>query len=215
MTNGLGRLYRPDARDALYPMRALLTGTSPRTFRHWWAQGWWGDQGETPQCVAYAWTHWLVDGPVTTANPLLTPAALYRQAQQEDEWPGDSYDGTSVRAGAKVLQDLGVIREYRWAATAADVVDTLLERGPVVFGSDWYDGMFTPDSKGFIWMTGRVRGGHAYVLDGVNVKTGVVTIKNSWGRSWGQRGFARMTIDTMAYLLERDGEACIAVENPG
>lgn len=122
----LGRIYIPDERDAKYPLAkalAVAPAKSSGTPKYWWAQGWWGDQGDKPQCVAYSWMHWVEDGPVThfykdrdfdpvylnenraeKHQSLFAPEAIYNAAQKIDEWPGEDYDGTSVRAGAKSLK---------------------------------------------------------------------------------------------------------------
>ena len=72
--------------------------------------------------------------------------------------------------------------------------------------------MFFPNKKGKITATGSDMGGHAYLLDGVNTKTGLLRIKNSWGRDWGKKGFAYISIDDMDMLLQDYGEACLAEE---
>lgn len=216
----LGRVYDPDERDLAYPMAAVVPAATPRTWRYWWASGWWGDQGLTPRCVAYAWLHKVADGPRTTLRtpgvdrvPALEPRELYCAAQEIDPWDGDCddprYDGTSVRAGAKVLQRAGVIQGYRWAWDADTVVRTLLEVGPVIVGSAWYEDMTRPGPGSRIRPTGAYQGGHAYVLNGVNVDRGVVRVKNSWGRAWGRRGYAWLGIDDLATLLTDRGEACL------
>jgi hypothetical protein len=210
-----GRLQAPDARDQNYPMRTLLPiEASVRTFRYWNQSQWYGDQGPTPQCVGYAWAHWLEDGPTTQRGtaPIVAPERIYHGAQDVDEWPGIDYEGTSVRAGAKVLQGLGFIQNYYWGFTLEEVVQCLLDRGPVVVGTNFYVRMLTPDPAGFVQIGGAIVGGHAYVLNGVNTKAAVVRLKNSWGRSWGSGGSALITFDDMARLLSEDGEACIAVE---
>lgn len=214
---GFGRLYAPDPRD--YPLSARLATVPPstRSHRYWNAEGWWGDQDGTSQCVAFAWTHWVEDGPVTHEGrpPILDPGDLYDEAQRVDEWPGEDYDGTSVRAGAKVLKMLDLISEYRFASSVGEVVKTLLELGPVVAGTAWVQGMMEPDAEGFVEVTGSSVGGHAYKLDGVNVKRGVLRLKNSWGQGWGRRGHAFIAIEDFEKLLRQDGEACLATEVGG
>jgi len=125
---------------------------------------------------------------------------------------GNSYDGTSVRAGAKILQRLGVISEYRWASTLDDVVQAVLHLGPVVVGTWWYSDMFTPDSNGVITATGTKSGGHAYVINGVNLNKKQFRIKNSWGRGWGKKGHAYISFSDFDKLLKDWGEACMAFE---
>lgn len=219
---GLGRVIVPDERDAAFPMSAVVPAASERGYRYWNPSGIWLDQGATPQCVAFAWTHWLEDGPVTRPEtehggdvPVVNPAEVYAEAQTIDEWPGEDYDGTSVRAGAKVLQQLGYIGEYRWASDLDTVVRALLEVGPVVVGTWWYDSMFTPRDDYLVIDDGAAKvGGHAYLLNGVNVKDRKLRIKNSWGRRWADDGTAWMTFDTFEALLSDWGEACLAVEIP-
>ena len=210
-----GRLLAHDARDASFPMMALLPAApSPRRYRYWNANGAWLDQGEEPHCVGYAWVHWLEDGPVSQPGvaPIVNPSALYDEAQRLDEWEGENYDGTSVRAGVKALFGRGFIRSYHWASSVQEIVQALLEVGPVVMGTNWYMGMLSTDEAGFLRVAGGLVGGHAYVLNGVNVEAGIVRIKNSWSRAWGTNGHALLTIADLATLLADEGEACLAVE---
>ena len=213
--HGLGRLPAADERDHNYPLRALVRGRQERISRRWWTSPLQLDQGTTPQCVAYSWLHWLAAGPVTQRplkDPELPPEALYRRAQEVDEWPGIEYDGTSVRAGAKVLQSLGYVANYHWALTFDDLVTGLLNVGPMVVGTNWYESMFEPTDQGFIGVGGGNVGGHAYLLYGVNTINETIFLKNSWGSQWGLNGKARMKFSAMRQLLAEDGEACIATE---
>lgn len=214
----LGRRFSPDDRDKQFSVRSRLTlGPHVSTRHYWWAHGWWGDQGATPRCVAYAWTHWLEDGPTKHPGPppVVDPGVLYHEAQLLDEWPGEDYDGTSVRAGAKALQARGLISGYEWATTLDEVINTLLQVGPLVVGTNWYSTMFNPDEAGFIHVGGYVEGGHAYLLDGVSTSAEYFRMKNSWGRSWGNQGFALISFADFERLLREDGEAALAVEVGG
>lgn len=217
----LGRLVSEDTRDQRFPMSAMLRSAPARTrpARYWNQSQWWGDQGNMPHCVAFAWMHWLEDGPIThraLPAPMILPRELYCQSQQVDEWYGDCsnprYDGTSVRAGAKVLQGMGLIRSYGWAWDVDTMVQALLTRGPVVVGTWWYESMFHPGKNGFVNIAGRRVGGHAYLANGVNVKRRVIRFKNSWGRTWGKSGNFWMTFDDTARLIREQGEVCLAEE---
>lgn len=224
---GLGRHEAPDSRDNGYratdapPADDTATRLAvARGWRYWWPQGWWGDQGATPQCVAYSWLHLLEDGPVTHAPrapetpPLADPAPFYAECQLNDEWSGVDYDGTSVRAGAKVAQRHRHIGAYLWAFDVDQVTDCLLRKGPVIAGTVWLNSMFWPRADGRLRVdpdSGEA-GGHAYKLDGVNTATRRFRLKQSWGRSWGRNGFAYVGYDDLAWLLAHGGECCMPTE---
>jgi len=203
-----GRLSIPDARDNEYPIRRTAGKRKSRT---WYAKGWWGDQRTTPRCVAYAWLNWVSDCrlPRGSRAPYLPPGTLYHEAQQMDDWPGTDYDGTTVRAGAAALVARGILTEYCWARTAADIVSTLLERGPLVVGTTWKLGMSTPDARGRIRVEGPDLGGHAYMLNAIDLPNKRLRIKNNWGPQYGQNGHAWVDLGAWLELWDReDGEAC-------
>jgi len=215
----LGRIIKIDERDNKYLIKSLLPKKTPNIkYKYWWTNGWWGNQGNTPQCVAYSWTHWLAAGPITQKSSRkggkfpIDPNYLYNEAQKIDAWVGEDYDGTSVRAGAKILKLNGFINSYSWAWDIDTLISTLLTTGPVVVGTWWYNDMFYPNKKGIIKVNGNKLGGHAYLLDGINTDKQLIRIKNSWGREWGHNGFAYISFDDMNTLIQEQGEICLAVE---
>ena len=221
INEGFGRVEKPDPRDKDFPISKILSedNVPDITEKYWWANGWWGNQGKTTQCVAYSWVHWIEDGPViqdsieNRPKPIYEPKNLYDLCQENDRWEGEAYNGTSVRAGAKILKHVGVISEYRWAEDINDVINTLKALGPMVVGTRWYSEMTHPNPKtSIINPRGKPAGGHAYILNGIDTELGLIRIKNSWGRQWGREGHAFISIDNFAGLLKNGGEACIAKE---
>ena len=165
----LGRLPAPDARDQKFLLPNLRAEAAPVNYRYWDCYGVL-DQKDTPQCVGYAVWNWLASGPVKNV-PKFTPEWLYHQAQHNDEWPGEDYDGTSGRGAFKVLKSLGYVSSYSWATAAEPVINWLLTKGPVCVGTNWYRDMFTPDRKGFLEPAGPIEGGHEWLLIGANRAT--------------------------------------------
>jgi hypothetical protein len=180
------------------------------------------DQGGTSQCVAYAWLHFFHDLPYPHKSPvpLIKPQKLYNLARKRDEWPGEDYEGSSVRGGIQAALELIQEKfeiEYRWVLPDSpnileQVVTTVLEVGPMVLGTNWYEDMLEPDNHNFVHASGEIVGGHAYVISGVNVKKKKFRIQNSWGREWGDNGCAWIDFYNLEALIAEDGEACIAVE---
>ncbi len=219
--NRLGRIHIEDKRDKMFLMSSIIPKELPGiNYKYWWPSGWWGDQGEYPHCVGYSWTHWLASGHITQKrsrklDPLgrpFDPVYLYTEAQKVDDWLGEDYDGTSVRAGAKVLKSNGFITSYNWAWDIESIKIALLSAGPVVVGTYWTYDMFFPNEDGIIKSTGEIMGGHAYLLDGINIDKQLVRIKNSWGRNWGKNGFAYISFSDLDGLIKEDGEACLPIE---
>ena len=213
---GLGRELSVDPRDKKYLIENKLKfNPTLVTQKYWDANGWWGNQGNTPQCVGYAWSHWIDDGPITHLGqkPTINPTLIYKEAQKVDEWLGENYAGTSVRGGAKYLKSKNKIASYLWTYNIKTLIDTILTKGPVVVGTNWYIGMFYPDKNGLIKISGRLAGGHAYVINGVDTKKQLFRIKNSWGRDWGVSGHAYISFANMQRLIAENGEVCLAVEN--
>lgn len=213
--HGLGRIHVPDERDKNFPLRQLLPTEIKITHKAWYSNAWWGDQLDTPMCVGYSLAAWVEDGPIGHSGipPIVKPEDIYNNAQKLDEFPGEDYDGTTVRAGAKYLQSIGYIQSYHWGANLQDAIDALLTLGPVVIGINWYEQMFDVNSKGFIKIGGDIAGGHAIKADAINVTDKWIRLKNSWGRNWGHVGYCYISFDDFARLISEDGECLLAIEN--
>lgn len=155
--------------------------------------GWWRfyDQGNEGACVGFASSRMM-----TLLNRARYDAPwLYHEAQRIDEWDGEDYEGTSVRAGMDVLRKKGHcrysstrvmdiraqdgIQENRWARSIADIAACL---DPATGGS-------------------RV------------LNVGYVTLLNSWGTDYPHG--VRLSLESLRRLvLEQGGEATVVVDRP-
>lgn len=215
MVPGTGRLEFVDRRDADHPFTvSLAVEPSTRTYR-FWTPGAVLDQQQAPHAVAYAWKHLLQSSPHRQAARM-NEAFVYGWCQLNDEWTTQDnialHTGTSVRSGAKFMRGIGAIGEYVWAQSAAEMKDWVLEHGPVVAGTRWYENMFDPNAQGFVQPTGEKVGGHAYLITGYSARRHAFRGMNSWGESWGQRGKFWIDEDDMATLFANGGEACAPKE---
>lgn len=209
---GMGRLEAQDRNDKKFPMQLALP---PRTAvsQRIWKIGEILNQGHSSTCVGHAWTQWSMTDPIMD-NLAPDPFDVYMRAQLIDEFPGEEpiIFGTSVRAGAKIMQQLGYIESYHWAFSAEDVKRWVLARGPVVLGTTWYSEMFVPSPAGFVQVKGEESGGHAYLCNGYDNITGAFQCTNSWGLQWGINGQFWLAGEDLEKLLRRAGEACAAIE---
>ena len=144
---------------------------------------WWDfyDQGNEGACVGFGISRLASQLNRRTYDGFW----LYHEAKKVDEWPGEDYDGTSVRAGLDILRKVGHrvlengveappalsegIRANRWARSVDDVLAVL-----------GYDG-----------------------LDYVDVL-------NSWGR--GYPHLTRMPATVLERLWREDGEVGIVTD---
>ena len=170
------------------------------------------DQGSDGSCVGHGIAHELIAKPVPCLQVDHKYAVyIYDEAKKVDEWPGEDYEGTSVIAGLKVAKKLGWYDSYQWAFNLDDMLVGVSNAGPAVMGTNWYTGMMTPDSNGFIKPTGYNEGGHCWLLAGVDVEHKFAWCVNSWGKSWGLNGWFKLTWDDLWYLMEHQGECAFVL----
>ncbi len=232
MAHGLGRRPPPDQKHSeKYPLRRTTTvETAERTLKlpyHYRPKY---DQGKEGACVGFALS-WAM----SILNRQFYDAFwLYRQAQRVDDWPGEDYSGTSVRAGCDVLRDQGHrllhqhshehhperdhgIQRNEWATTVDSIRSCIASGVPVVMGVDWMTNFDAPVKKGReYWIgegdLGRIRGGHAICAYAVSDKRQAVKLVNSWSTSyplvWLGYDVLQRLLDGIAY----PGEATVLVD---
>jgi hypothetical protein len=215
---GTGFVQKPDPKDADYPMGAVAgeVDGDPRTKTQVWdLPSHLLNQGSTNSCVGHSCAHFILAAPIM--NVSVDPIATWHKAQELDEIPGNegTNGGTSVRAGFKALQSQDLITgDYRWASNAGDTLRFILNRGPVVIGSQWYPGMSQPQN-GMLRLTGTPdpNMGHAYLLFGFSSDQDAFLVANSWGTSWGINGMGFLRYDSLDRLLNEGGVACSAIQD--
>jgi hypothetical protein len=180
------------------------------------------NQLNTGGCTAFGMSHLLLSTPLSVKKPKLDAqfarVKIYYPSQKNDPWPGGEYPGaypvyggTSVLTMLQTVKQLGLITEYKWNFSLEDVILTIGNDRPIGLGTTWYDTMSEPDKDGFISpRNGKKVGGHFCVIIGVDPYKHFVTILNSWGGGWGDDGTAKMTFDSLAFLM-RSGSEQVAV----
>jgi hypothetical protein len=163
-----------------------------------WQRGESTNQGREGACVGFGWGNWHNCKPKGYANQVDSAYCFgyYHRAQELDAFPGINYEGTTVRAGAKVAQERGLLDTYVWARSILELDAWLLTKGPIVVASNWYNSMDGITSENFVPVNinSGVRGGHCYLVYGL--KDGVYHCQNSWGDSYGDDG---------SFYLNREG----------
>jgi len=221
---GLGRRRPPDRskdEEHLLPRRPrAAAGVVRRTWRSLGVL----DQGATSQCVIDACDKYLTTWPVRNKGFKAAEerTRIYKEVQRLDEWDGENYEGTSVRAMFKWLKVKGFVTQYKWAFDCETVINHVLGTGPVEMGTVWDDSMSNPDKWGYIApnKTEADDEGHAWTIVGADKQrrnpdgtVGRVTMINSWGEGWGDlRGRAYITFENLDRLIQMDGEAAVANE---
>lgn len=213
---GLGQHPSQDMRDAQHLMRNHLAEVMVLPAEKTWKIGDVLDQGYEGSCVGHGWTAWENAKPsgFEVQQDHAYAYEWYKRAQEIDEWFGTDYEGTSVRAGARVAQERGLLSEYVWATSVDDIDAWLLAKGPVVIGSYWFRSMDYPDSDGFlnVAVDSGIRGGHCYLLYGKGVEGNYKAV-NSWSESWGREGTFRLRPADFQRLISAGGfVACAAVQ---
>ena len=211
---GLGRLQSPfDARD--WNLADFIPLSMPAAMPldvYWDFPSKSLNQKNTPHCVGFSMAAFGINSPVNTMYTNQDGHDFYYKCKIIDGRPGVE-EGTYVRSGAKVLQNVGRIDNYAFARDITAIRWWLTYRGPLIVGTLWTEEMFLPDKDNVISIGGNVVGGHAYLLK--EIKGGkYFGFQNSWGEDWGENGKAYISIEDFELLFKYNGEAMTAVELP-
>ena len=144
--------------------------------------------------------------------PIVSARMLYEMAKINDEWPGEDYEGSSIRGALKGFYHNGVCREelapyranetkwylkvehakdarnvglgayYRLRPEIIDYHAALNEVGVIYVAARVHRGWMNP-AKGIIKPSHLTEGGHAFIIVGYDERG--FLIQNSWGNDWG------------------------------
>lgn len=227
----LGRVPQFDERSRGFDVADVLPSTTLKSKS--WACRIYLDQGQTLACVGNSRAYDLAAAPATQRQPTGTlideafAQSLYKLAQQNDEWPGEAYEGSSVLGGLKAAVAMGYSGEYRWAFNLDDWLASISHIGGSVVGTVWLNSMFDPRPSGLLEVdkSSGEAGGHAYYFrriittrEGQREFLGrdeklrdepLLILRNSWGYGWGKHGEAAMWPSDYQDNLWDDGEQSV------
>lgn len=168
------------------------------------------DQGDSSHCIGFAAADWGINLPTNTNFTNDDGHRFYYECKEIEGQPGEE-NGAYIRSIGKVLKANKHLEAYAFAPDINTIKYWLLYKGPIIAGTIWTEGMFTPDENNVIHPTGSSMGGHAYLLNEWRVDD-YIGIQNSWGESWGKNGKAYISKEDFERIFSRGGEALAAVE---
>ena len=124
----------------------------------------------------------------------------------ETSWP---YNGSPISGYESTA--IAKLASYKELGSSDEVFAALRAGHPVVVGLDVNDSWNSVGSDGRVYPGGSVLGGHALEVVGYQDDAswgggGYMTIKNSWGSKWGDRGYVHVPYDYCSdgscYFLE-------------
>lgn len=183
-----GRNFKFLAQAMIPQINAVMGKPKPR--KQMYNEGPILNQGQTPQCVGFSDKGFLNAAPIMS-KPDAEPSGttLYHWAQDNDEWAGNNYDGSSVIGGCKGMEKNGLINGWANFTTSDQIINwTNNGYGTVIIGTYWYPEMDNVDKNGQIQEPGAMSspiGGHAYRINWWDPKKQMFLIVNSWNKQWG------------------------------
>ncbi len=183
------------------------------------------DQGKEGACTGYGLAtvanYLLRCRPSETKFDMVSPTMFYQLAKRYDEWPGDDYDGSSARGAMKGWHKHGVCKNNLWLPAAGNALtkervkdaierplgayyrvnhkdlvamhSAMAEVGILFASCVTHSGWDMVKADGIIPFEDSAEGGHAFAIVAYDRRG--FWIQNSWGSTWGKKGFALITYD--------------------
>jgi hypothetical protein len=187
------------------------------------------DQGSEGACTGFGLAtvvHYLLrTRKVTSDRDDVSPRMLYEMARRYDEWPGESYEGSSARGAMKGWHKHGVCSMRHWvyegrqeSALYGDRFKDALRRplgayfrvnhkdiiamhaaiaevGILYATAQVHEGWNNVDASGLVEWDDRTRLLGGHAFAIVAYDERGFWVQNSWGPSWGHQGFCQVTYD--------------------
>ena len=166
-------------------------------------------QGSVGSCTGQAAIGCISTSPFKRKGTSAEALTVYKRATQIDEIRGvypPSDTGSTGLAVMKVLVERKLIKGYTHAFGLEQALRALMLR-PGITGIAWRSGLDKPNTRGVAQYTGFVRGGHEVVIVGLDVEQKLVWFANSWGRTWGYKGYFAMSFADYEKALADHGDA--------
>lgn len=182
------------------------------------------NQGDLGACTGFAVVQARLTQPFTLQTIPGTPTTkgaleqlgrdVYSGATRRDVWKGAWPPDDTGSSGSAALDEAVARRIFNSYSTVSSLAEMqrALQSGPLIFGVDWYDGMFKPARCGEIKATGQIRGGHEIAIVGLDVDAKTVWGETSWDNDFGvcldsHCGYFYMTYGLVSQLFAQGGEA--------
>lgn len=151
----------------------------------------------------------------------ISPFMLYNMARRYDDWPGEDYEGSSCRGAMKGWHKHGVCGLDLWKTTAGSALSeetandaasrplgayfrvnhrdlvamhaAITEVGILYVSSNVHSGWQQVGEDGRIALVDDNIGGHAFAIVAYDERG--FWLQNSWGKYWGDDGFAHIGYD--------------------
>jgi hypothetical protein len=208
----LGRIVNHDPRSRAY---AVVVDARPLRSVTWKRFGPCLDQGAVGACTGFSffamlsclpfWKPMGTRAPYSVADGIAMYSAATRADGIRGVYPPDD-TGSSGLGVCKAAHKLGLIKSYRHAFGIQAALRALLD-GPVITGTNWYEGFDAPrgpDAE--LVIAGAVRGGHEWMVRAVDLPGRRLFGDSSWGPSFGRLGGFSMSFDTWERLLREQGD---------